>query len=92
MTEVAYAVSPDDAAELVREGYQAEEVGEHLEPKKILLRIPPERAAQLPNKRAVPIRLGAELLAERYLILVPWGPPAPWPPAPWGHALPPKVK
>jgi hypothetical protein len=68
----AYAVAPEDAAELLAEGYRAEPVGQELEPPKLVVFAPAERVVRLASARALTVRLTAELLAAECLALVPF--------------------
>src|SRR5262245_12352873 len=68
----AYAVTREDVAELLAEGYKAEPVGEELQPPKLIVFAPAARVAQLASARALTVRLSAELLGAECLVLVPW--------------------
>jgi len=69
--EDAYAISREDAAELVVEGYRPEPVGQELEPPKVLVFVSRERLSQCSSPRAVPlVGMGPALLAETHLALV----------------------
>lgn len=69
-----YALPPDEAERLVAEGCRPEPVGLELEPARLLLVVPAERVARIPAARPLAVRLGAELLAEGCLALVPFEP------------------
>lgn len=68
----AYAVTREDAAELLAEGYKAEPVGEELQPPKIVVFAPAARVVRLASARALTVRLSTDLLAAECLALVPF--------------------
>ena len=68
----AYAVPRDEADRLVAEGYAPEPVGMELEPPRVVLFVPPERAARIAAAEPLEVRLSAELLAAECLVLVPF--------------------
>lgn len=68
----AYVVPEAEAHALEAEGFRPEPVGAALEPPKVMLVVPEARVASLPGKREIPVRLDAELLAARWLVLVPF--------------------
>lgn len=68
----AYAIDDATAAALLAEGFVADKRGSGLEPPRRLIWITAERAARLEGGRPVVLKLGAELLAERTLALVPF--------------------
>ncbi len=68
----AYAVPPDEGQRLLAEGWQPESVGSELAPSRLILVVPPDRAAQIPSARPLPVRLSSELLATDCLVLVPF--------------------
>jgi hypothetical protein len=70
----AYAVTREDAAALVAEGYSAEPVGQELEPSKLIVFAPATRVERLASARVLTVRLSAELLAAEALALVPFVP------------------
>jgi hypothetical protein len=72
----AWRLSECDARQLIAEGLQPEAVGEQLEPRTVILFVPEERLAGLESRIPVEVRLGADLLASRFLALVPWPPKA----------------
>ena len=76
-----YAVTREDAAELLAEGYRAEPVGQELQPPKLVVFAPAARVARLASARALTVRLSAELLAAECLALVPFAHGAPPNPA-----------
>jgi hypothetical protein len=67
-----YAVTREDAAALLAEGYKAEPVGEELEPHKLIVFAPAARVERLTSAKALAVRLSAELLAAEGLALVPF--------------------
>jgi hypothetical protein len=71
----AYAVSPEVARQLLDAGWRPEPVGEQLQPAKVIVFVTPERLAEMPARRRVAVRLGAELLEAAHLVLVrfPYG-------------------
>jgi hypothetical protein len=70
----AFVIPADDAAMLVAEGYRLEPAGQALEPPKSIVFAPAERVAQIRRARAVPVRLGRELLEAEHLALTPFEP------------------
>ena len=66
----AYALSEPSAQELLSEGARPEPAGERLEPPKTILFVPAPRLELVPDKKPLPVRLGAELLAARFIALV----------------------
>jgi hypothetical protein len=70
----AFVVAPEDAAALVAEGCRPELVGEALEPPKLIVFAPSERVARIGSARAVPVRLGRDVLEARHLVLTPFEP------------------
>jgi hypothetical protein len=74
--EAAYAIDEATAAALIAEGFAADDRGRGLEPPRTLVWIPAARAAALAGARRLELTLGPALLAERYLALVAFPPPA----------------
>jgi hypothetical protein len=70
----AFVIPPDEAAKLVAEGYRVEPVGQALEPPKSIVFAPADRVARIASARAVPVRLGRELLEAEHLVLTPFEP------------------
>ncbi|MFI5183713.1 MAG: hypothetical protein ACHQNV_04885 [Vicinamibacteria bacterium] len=66
----AWSVPAGEAERLLAEGYTTDAVGAELEPPRIILFVPAARIESVPGRVNVPLRLGAELLAARYLALV----------------------
>jgi len=66
----AWEVSPEDAAELVAEGYEPDPAGLALEPPKTLLCIPRTRLLDVEGRRQVPMNLGPEFLAARCVVAI----------------------
>jgi hypothetical protein len=66
----AYAVPEEVARQLQTEGFPAEPVGAELEPPKVILSVPASRITRIDGARALPLRLGGELLGARYIALV----------------------
>lgn len=72
LAEAAYAVDKATLAMLVAEGWKRAPVGDELEPAKVYLFVSSERASQIASARPLQVRLSAELLAEPYVMLVPF--------------------
>ena len=70
----AFVVAPEDAGALVSEGCHADPVGEALEPRKLIVFAAAERVARIGSARAVPLRLGRDVLEARHLVLTPFDP------------------
>ena len=68
----AWSLPEAEARRLLAEGYAADPVGALLEPPKILLILPEERLRDIPGRSPIPLRLGPELLATRWVALVPF--------------------
>jgi hypothetical protein len=68
----AYAIDDAIASALVSEGFATDERGQGLEPPRTIVWITAARAARLVDVRPIALRLDAELLATRYLALVPF--------------------
>ncbi len=68
----AYAVTPEQAQELVREGHTLEPVGQELEPPKLIVFAPAARVARLASARPLGVRLSADLMQAECLALVPF--------------------
>jgi hypothetical protein len=68
----AFEIPAEEADRLIAEGYEVDPAGEAFEPPKVILLVPADRIARLPGARAVPLRLGAELLQARHLALTPF--------------------
>jgi len=68
----AFVVAPEDAAALVAEGCRVEPVGESLEPRKVIVFAAAERVARIGSARAVPVRLGRDVLEAQHLVLTPF--------------------
>ena len=66
----AYAVDEATLEELLAEGYRTEAVGDELEPKRRYVFVPAERATKVAPKRAMSVRLSAELLSAPDVLLV----------------------
>ena len=75
--ELVFVASQEQACALVAEGLRAEAVGAELHPSKTMLFVPAERIATLGPLREIPVRLDAELLAARWLVLVRFPPTLP---------------
>jgi hypothetical protein len=70
--ERVFVVSPEDARQLMLEGFVSESVGAELHPNKTIVFVPAERAERLTSARETPVRLSATLLEARHLALVPF--------------------
>jgi hypothetical protein len=68
----ACAVSAEDARALVAEGHAVQPVGAELHPPKLIVTVAADRAPAMAGAVPVPIRLGKELLAAPFLVLVPF--------------------
>lgn len=68
----AFEISPEEAGRLIAEGHRIEPAGEAFEPRKVILIVPSDRMARVPGARPVPLRLGADLLRARHLVLTPF--------------------
>ena len=68
----AWRLSPEEAAGLVAEGIVPEPVGLELEPPMTILVVPPTRIETIASRQPVAVRLGADLLASRYLAISRW--------------------
>jgi len=66
----AYAISDEDARQLVAEGFTPEPVGAELEPGKTIVFVPRERIDAIAAKTALRVALDAELLGARAIALV----------------------
>ena len=66
----AYVIAGSEAEKLVAEGFRPEPVGTELQPPKVILFVPAERAAQIAGAREIPVRLGAALLEAPALALI----------------------
>jgi hypothetical protein len=77
LAKEAYAVSREEAEELVGEGYGPEPVGREIEPARTIVFVPAERAARIGSARPVPVRLGTDVLSAPALVLVRFPPSGP---------------
>lgn len=68
----AYVIAGTEAERLVAEGLRPEPVGLELQPPKIILFMPAERASRIPGAREIALRLEAPLLEAPALALVPF--------------------
>ena len=68
----AYAIDEATADALLAEGSVSDERGRGLEPPRTIVWITAERAARIVDPRPLELKLDAELLAARYLALVPF--------------------
>ncbi len=66
----AYAIPGSVAEQLLAEGFLPEAVGQELEPPKVVLFVPAERAALITGAREIPVRLEGALLEAPALVLV----------------------
>lgn len=64
-----HAIPADEARKLIAEGCRPEPVGQELEPPKLIVFVPAGRITQIETARALPVRLGAELLGAECLAL-----------------------
>lgn len=70
--ERAYAISDEDARQLVAEGYTPEPCGTEVAPEKTIIFVDEPRLAALSSRRPIPVRLGPAFLAARAVALVPF--------------------
>lgn len=70
--ERAFALDATTAEALIAEGHAPDPAGDGLEPPRIIVWISGERALALPGARPLAMRLDGEMLAARYLALVPF--------------------
>lgn len=80
-TDTAWRLPEEDARRLLAEGYEPAPAGSLLEPPKLILVVPEARLRAIAGRVPVDLRLGPELLAARFLGLVPFRPAALTPPA-----------
>ena len=67
---VAYAISEEDARELVAEGYRVEACGSEVAPAKTILFVDEERLSRVASRRPIAVGLGPEFLAATAVALV----------------------
>jgi hypothetical protein len=72
----AWSISEAEARGLMAEGYGADPAGALFEPPKVVLLLPEERVSALASRRRLDLRFGADLLAARWLALIPFEAPA----------------
>ena len=72
--KAAYAITDEDARQLVAEGFEPEASGLELTPGKTLLFVDDARLAGVVGRRAIPIGLGPEFFAASSIALVPFEP------------------
>lgn len=72
----AWSIPESDAHRLIAEGYEPAAVGALLEPSKTMIFVCERRLSEIPGRRRLELRLGAELLGSRWLALVPFKAPA----------------
>ena len=77
LSSEAFAISRDDAQQLIAEGHAPESVGLELEPQRTILFVSRERATRLASARAITVGLTAEMLNAEHLALVAFQPGAP---------------
>lgn len=70
----AWEIGDDDAERLAREGVESLAIGRELEPPKRLFVATPERLETLGSRRRIAVRLNADLLGARNVVLVPFRP------------------
>lgn len=68
----AYAVTLEQAHELVREGHTLAPVGQELDPPKLIVFAPAARVARLASARPLAVRLSVDLMRAQGLALVPF--------------------
>lgn len=67
----AFMIDDTDADALEAEGYEHASVGDELHPRKRIFFVSRARADALTTRREIPVRLHAEMLASRNLVLIP---------------------
>lgn len=71
-SRLVFVTSEEVAQQLLAEGFRPETVGRELFPQKTMIAVPAARAERLAEARSIPVRLGADLLSARFLVLVYW--------------------
>ncbi|MEW6442386.1 MAG: hypothetical protein AB1640_15725 [bacterium] len=66
----AWAIPEEACRRLIAEGCIQEPVGTELEPRKTILFVPEPLLSQIPERRPLRLRLGAELFAAHHIALV----------------------
>jgi hypothetical protein len=66
----AYVIPASEAERLLAEGFLPEAAGQELEPPKVVVFAPAERAASIRGAHEIPVRLDAALLEAQTLVLV----------------------
>lgn len=69
-SRVAYALTEQDARQLMIEGCGREAVGEQIEPPKTILSVSSERIDAIVDKREIAVRIDADFFAAEYVALV----------------------
>jgi hypothetical protein len=69
---LAFAIPEHEAQRLIAQGVIPEPVGDEIEPRKTILFVPAEAVSGLDSPRDLAVSLSAELLAEPFLVLVPF--------------------
>jgi hypothetical protein len=72
LSESVWSIPEDEANRLLAEGYEADPAGAGLEPPKVLVVVPEDHLREIPDRKPIPIRLGPEFLAARWVALVPF--------------------
>jgi hypothetical protein len=67
---VAYTLTEHAARKLLDEGHRPEPIGEQIEPPKTILCVSGKRIDAIVDKHQIPVRLGTEFFAARYVALV----------------------
>ncbi|MEZ4222217.1 MAG: hypothetical protein R3B13_14875 [Polyangiaceae bacterium] len=70
--ERVFVITPESAAQLIGEGIEPLAVGQQLQPPLNLFVLSGDRAVRLAEAREIAVRLSAELLTARNLVLVPF--------------------
>jgi hypothetical protein len=73
----AYAISEEAAKALIAEGHRPEPVGAELEPPRTILFVDPGRLAAIPDRQRLAVRLSAQLLSARWVVLIRFPEPSP---------------
>jgi hypothetical protein len=70
----AYAITDEDARQLIAEGFEPEPSGRELAPVRTLLFVDDARLARVASRRAIPVGLGPEFFAASSIALVSFDP------------------
>ena len=68
----ACAISEQDARLLIAEGYRADASGAGIAPEKTIVFVDERRLSGIEGRRPIPVGLGPEFLAARWIALIPF--------------------